>query len=290
MHLVIDADQMIYACGFAAEGEPLSHALKLVKNKLEQIQEDCQFQDGDEMDLYVSGEGNFRDDITFDYKANRTSRKPTYYEEIKQYLIDVWGAKPCNGLEADDMVSSILWQDFKMGGENVILCSPDKDLNNTPGQHYNPRTRELYWVTPEQAERHFYYQLLRGDPVDNIKGLPYCAEATIEKYGLRKSSARKGCGEATAKKIMEEDNWIVNVLEAYAEWGLQKGVSSDATLAYLEQQGQLLWMVREFDEFGEPEMWRVNGLGMLWDDIWKSAERRKSESETCESSQESEEV
>ena len=34
MHVAIDIDQTIYACGFAAEGEDISHALGNVKRKI----------------------------------------------------------------------------------------------------------------------------------------------------------------------------------------------------------------------------------------------------------------
>lgn len=269
MKLSIDADQMLYSCGFAAEGEPIPHALKLLKNKIEQIFKDCGTED---YVMYVAGEGNFRDDLTFDYKANRTSRKPDNYAECKEYLINVWGAIRCDGLEADDMVSMDTWNDWKANGADkdkcqVICCSPDKDLKNTPGWHYNPRTRDLYWITEQQADRHFYFQLLRGDNVDNIKGLPYCAPETIEKYGLRAGSAKRGCGEASAKLIMKGMSDYSDIYACYAEWGKLEGMSRDDTFDYMELQGRLLYMARELDAFDAPELWQANG--QLFDDIWE---------------------
>ena len=37
MHVAIDIDQTIYSCGFAAEGEDISHALGNVKRKIQEI-------------------------------------------------------------------------------------------------------------------------------------------------------------------------------------------------------------------------------------------------------------
>ena len=276
--LVIDADQLVYACGFVTEDEPLSHACQLVKKKLQQIYEDC---GTDNASIYIGGEGNFRDDIDFDYKAHRVAPRPKHYDGIRDYLVNVQEAYVVDDMETDDEVSMHLWHDYCYSSGDpekcsVVLVSPDKDLNNTPGWHHNPRTRETYWVTPKQADRHFHYQLLRGDPSDNIKGLPYCAQTTIIKHGLHRS-AKKGCGEKAAKLIMEAEDYTAAVYEAYAAWGQEEGLSQDDTLDYFTRQGQLLWMVREFDEFDDPVLWEPHGLAFdhTWDHV-------KSEDQTCE--------
>lgn len=258
----IDADQLVYACGFAAEGEPISHALNLVKRALEQILKDT---DAKDYELYISGKGNFREDIALSdgYKATRSGRKPESYEEIREYMVSVWNAIKCDGLEADDAVSMKLWEDYcnAKGNKELsssIVSSPDKDLNNTPGWHYNPRTRETKWITEEQATRHFYYQLLAGDRVDNIRGLPYCPDIIREDYGLSKA-AKKGCGEGSAKKIMSQidksEHPEITVWDCYDAWGLDHGLEAGEVYDYMVEQGQLLWMVRERDEFGELVMW-----------------------------------
>lgn len=267
MKVVVDGDQMIYACGFASEGEPHSHTFKLLKNAMNQILADC---GTEEYELYIGGKGNFREDIDFAYKANRTARKPESYEACREYLINNWGANVCDGMETDDVVSMKLWEDYvSTGGENIILSSPDKDLNNTPGWHYNPRSREKRFISPQQADRHFWMQMLWGDRVDNIPGLPVTPHKIIEEYGLSKH-ARRGCGEGTAKKLMkaEPTNYINMVYRCYVLYCLEEGWDKDAGFEYLEQQGQLLHMLREVDEFGEPKMWQAHGA--LWDDIWET--------------------
>ena len=252
--VIIDGDQMIYACGFASDGEPVSHSCRLLKNKIEQILTDTKC---DNYHLVIEGKGNFREEIDFDYKANRTSRKPENFDAMKEYLQGVWNADLAEGMETDDVVSMELWKDFVANGGDkdkcsYVLSSPDKDLNNTPGWHYNPRTRETYWINELQAERHLWYQMLCGDSTDNIKGLPYCALSTRDKWGLSRQSA-KGCGAGSAKKIMAAEDHKKAVTEAYIHYGLEGAVvEPDELYCYMFDQYRLLSMVKEVDEFDYP--------------------------------------
>lgn len=252
--VIIDGDQMLYSCGFASEGEPRAHTMRLLKNKMNQILKDC---GTEKYQLFIEGKGNFREEISFDYKANRTSEKPESFEDMRQYLIDVWEATPVLGMETDDRVSIELWKDFEANGKDgsKVLSSPDKDLKNTPGWHYNPRTREVFFVSTKQAHRHFCYQLLAGDRVDNIKGLPYVPRVIREEYGLSRATA-KGCGDKSASKIIKEAvaDPLDDVMKCYVQWAIEEDMSADQSYEYFNEQWQLLWMVREYDEMDEPKM------------------------------------
>lgn len=264
--VIVDADQLPYSCGFAAKGEPLSHALQLCKKAVMRIQEETGVE---KIELYIKGEGNFREDIAFTqgYKSNRTAPKPDTYDDIREYLVTQWDAKKIDGMEVDDWVSIILWEDYMSNHMdrdlcNVILSSPDKDLKNTPGWHHFPRTGEVKWVTPHQAERHFYYQMLEGDNVDNIKGLPKVAMSDLQTFGLSKVANTKGCGKATAKKLMADPASQHDpeqfVWERYMAWGFEEGLSADEVAEYFKEQAQLLWMTRELDSLGNPVLYRLN--------------------------------
>lgn len=259
MKVVIDGDQMVYAAGFACKDEPISHACQMVKKQIQKILSDV---GTDDYELYIGGKGNFREDVavTQGYKANRTAAKPEHYEGIRDYMKGVWGAIAVDGMEVDDKVSILLYEDYMLAqgkdGANVILSSPDKDLNNTMGWHYNPRTRSKYWVTEEQADRHFHFQLLTGDTVDNIRGLPYGTEDFITDYSCPRACL-KGIGKASAKAIMTHPDWKLEVYRCYRRWGNVALVDDDEVLDYMTEQGQLLWMVREVNEFG-PVMWGPN--------------------------------
>ena len=263
MHLVIDADQLCYAAGFATEGEPLSHTLHTVNQMLEkQLREtNCETHQ-----CYIGGVENFRHDIAMDYKATRTARKPSSYENIREHLIHHWNAIVVDGMEVDDMVSLLLWGDYVTAGGDrevttLILSSPDKDLKNTPGWHYAPRTGDVYWIGEVQAYRHFLFQMLTGDRTDNIRGLPDMTPGFAFRMGLGTKKV-KGCGEVWAKKLMALSTDIeeaeINVYRAYLAWGEESGMSEDETYEYMRDQGQLLWMVRELDLFDKPIMWLPN--------------------------------
>lgn len=253
MKAVIDADQLVYSVGFATEGDPISHSYQLMKTKLNKILKRC---DTEDYQIFIGGEGNFREDIAISatYKGTRTGKKPSTYNELRTYLIEVWGAQVVDGYEADDAVSIKLWQDYQAhSGDRefcqVICVSPDKDLNNTPGWHYNPNKDIMRWVTPHQADRHFWFQMLAGDKVDNIPGLPYCTPSVIEEFGLTKA-ARRGCGEGSARKIMESDDYVEAVLRCYSSWALETGMEAYLH-EYLLEQANLLHMGREIGMFGE---------------------------------------
>lgn len=117
---------------------------------------------------YISGKGNFRYDIATikPYKGNRTSlSKPTHYDAIRQYLVDVYDATISVAMEADDLIG------LSHDPEEDIICTLDKDLNCIPGLHYNWTTGSCNYINLMDANRYFYSQVLTGDDTDNIPGL-----------------------------------------------------------------------------------------------------------------------
>jgi 5'-3' exonuclease len=80
-------------------------------------------------------------------------------------------AIPAVGCEADDLMRTWAGQ-VERAGHEYIICSIDKDLLCIPGKHYRMREKKLITVSHEEAMRHYYEQLLKGDGVDNIPGIP----------------------------------------------------------------------------------------------------------------------
>lgn len=191
MEALIDADQMVYATGFVTEDEPESHAFHLINKVIETILTDT---GSDHYQVFIKGTGNFRDELAEDYKGHRDPRKPKHYDAIRNYLVDRYGAVRVDNMEADDRVSI----EHCQAKHETVIVSPDKDLNNTPGLHYNYQKNILYNVSLEQADRHFLYQMLAGDKVDNIPGL-----RDIPAYLCKREGWHKAVGEKTAKKMME---------------------------------------------------------------------------------------
>jgi DNA polymerase-1 len=178
--------------------------------------------------VVLSGENNFREDIATiqKYKGNRDgSVKPVHWQMLRDWLADMPYTIIAEGEEADDVLSRAM-----MAGH--IGATIDKDLDNTPGKHYNFNRKEIYDVTPEQAMRNFYTQCLTGDTADNIPGI-------------------RGIGPATARKLLDgcrcPNEYEDILLRVYGE-------TYNDPYDALTEVGRLLWMRREEGEMWEPSI------------------------------------
>ena len=137
------------------DAEPLEHALALCKRSLLGVEQavDEAGVEFDKLELYLTGKGNFRENIATikGYKANRIGKaKPVHYKGIRRYMRERWAAQTAKGFEADDALA-MRAHEHGYDGEAVILVSGDKDLRTVPGRHYNPRKKAWSIVTPQEA-------------------------------------------------------------------------------------------------------------------------------------------
>ena len=103
------------------------------------------------------------------YKKNRDPNfKPYYYTEIKDYIKNNYPTTMGHTIEADDLIGK---RQTICKEEDTIICSLDKDLDQIPGNHYNWRKDELYYIHEIDGHRLLGKQALQGDPADNIPGL-----------------------------------------------------------------------------------------------------------------------
>jgi len=203
-----------------ADLEYVSHALSNTKTLLNKLRGIF----APELKLYLTGSGNFREQLATirPYKGNRVaSHKPKYYRDITDYLADFWDAEIVNGKEADDALGCAQWDEWKDNKDTTVIVSIDKDLDNIPGYHYNWRKEELYYVDLDTADKHFWTQVITGDTVDNIQGIP-------------------GSGPKAAAKILNDANdWLSMyqaVLDAYKKAGSSEAeFHENATLAWIQR-------------------------------------------------------
>ena len=107
-----------------------------------------------------------------------------------------------------------------------VIVSPDKDLKNTHGLNYNPRTHVLTNISDKQAERHFWEQMVIGDnSVDNIPGVHRVGAAWVNKLS------------GLSNRVFKQ-----RVMNLYMEKHDRK---------YMIEQGNLLHMCRSYDEIGK---------------------------------------
>jgi 5'-3' exonuclease len=150
-----------------------------------------------------------------------------------------------NGLEADDAMSILHTE-----RDDTIICSRDKDLRQVPGWSYSWELGRQPSFGPIRISKagslslsedrkkltgtglaFFYSQLLTGDRVDNIPGLP-------------------GCGPVAAWNILNPS------IEAGEDlFDVVKDLYNDDD--YLLEQGKLLWMTRRLHPDGSPVLWEI---------------------------------
>lgn len=192
--------------------------------------------------VYLSGDSNFRVDAATiaPYKGNRVAEKPFHYDTVRTYLQYKYPCTISDYCEADDLLSI----DLINHSEDFILCTIDKDLDNTPGWHYNLNKKKTYYISDKEALLKFYTQMLTGDVTDNIKGL--------HGYGAAKAARTL---QYTSYKDMSLDTVHMNLetktAEAYMQFFRYKK-THDWMKSFLEN-GRLLHMQRYKDELWYPK-------------------------------------
>lgn len=173
MKALIDADIVAFSCAAFNEEWGWDACVNDMDDMLDRIMKTT---NSDTYSMYLSGSHNFRYDINPEYKANRKDKvDPKYREDAKAYLIEIYGAILCDGIEADDAMGIAQ-------GEDTIICTIDKDLLQVPGLHYNWRKDIFTTVSELDGLRHFYRQLLMGDRTDNIFGVKGIGEVKSKRY------------------------------------------------------------------------------------------------------------
>lgn len=226
MKVLIDGDILVYrTCFVKADGSQelsLKQALYRFDNMLDNMLL-FDLPDIFQWQIYLTGSNNFRIEkaVTAPYKGTRKSEKPAFYSEVREHIINKHGGLLINDMEADDMlaIDHYILTDKLKNLEGAIIATIDKDLDQVEGWHYNFVTKDLYFLTEEEARLNFYMQFLVGDRVDNIIG-------------------KRGIGKVKALKLLEglkeEEQWKIIV----EELGIVRAV----------ENGHLLYMLRTVED------------------------------------------
>ena len=247
MILLIDGDHLTYRCAASCEPtkakpflEPLDEALTRVDGLMNNI---LTALNTDEYELYISGEGNWRYAIYPEYKANRKDKpKPTYLEDVREHLVKVGNAQIVNDIEVDDMCAIRLTQCNEQDVP-AICVSLDKDLLTVPGRHYNFVTQEQCYVSPLQAMRRFYGQLISGDGADNIPSFDGKIRNSVPKFVQTHVSA--------LDEMTEEEEMYSYCMQLYEdEFGNPLGFEHIKNI--MHRNAKVLYMKRTFDDMWKP--------------------------------------
>ena len=222
MSLLIDCDYIVYKCCAATEteidfGEDLivvtsrfSEAYEYVERELYNIASDLGC--FDDSILFFSDSVNFRKSIDPNYKGHRNRKKPCGYKRVINKLKEEYNVVVMPTLEADDAMGVYATKE-----PGHIICSPDKDMRQIPGDLYD-LSDGVVTITPEEGYRWHLIQTMAGDQTDGYAGVP-------------------GIGIKRAADLLDKhgDNWKT-VVDAFMEKGLDESVAlQNARLAKILQ-------------------------------------------------------
>lgn len=260
MKALIDGDILRYEIGFAAEAgwkaiteseevPPWDYVEDLLHQRIATILSSDEALNS--YKLYLSAGKNFRFDIAKSkpYKGTRIDKKPWHFNNLTAYMCGAMETEIVTYLEADDAMAI-----DHISDPDTMVCSRDKDLRQVPGVFYSwelgrqpsfgptvvtdPGTVELSKDRRDLKGTGFKFfcgQMLVGDKIDNIPGLP-------------------GCGPVKAMEVLDGLETKEECLDAVYK-GYQENSGITEYDDYYLEQGQLCWIVRRLNEDGTPQLW-----------------------------------
>lgn len=195
--------------------------------------------------MAMKGPGNYRDDIfpireedgkLVGYKASRYKAPEDsnqFVPEIRRRAIESGLAIEAIGREADDFVR--IWAvQAEAAGDPFTVCTNDKDMKVIGGKFYNTQTKETFKISLEEGIRFYHEQLLMGDAVDSIPGLP-------------------GIGPVKAKKMLSDcvdvEEFRITIVAKYMD------VFGDDWRNQLLSNGKLLYLQKHEHDFFNLDGW-----------------------------------
>jgi 5'-3' exonuclease len=205
------------------------------------VQETCEEMYCDEYLMAVQGDDNFRCDMYDFYKKHqgRIGSKPSEMSKLvpllRKLAVQEDLAIASHGREADDYIR--IWAlECTAAGIDYIICSNDKDLKCIPGKHYNLKTHKHEDVDEAYGLRLYHEQLLMGDSIDNIPGIP-------------------GIGPKKAEKILRDcttlEEFQIKVVETYMD------SFGDNWKQHLLANGKLIHIQRHENDWFDLKDWPV---------------------------------
>ena len=214
MSLLIDADYIVYKCCAATESEidwgddvitvtsRFSEAYEYVERELLSIANDLGH--FDDSILFFSDSVNFRKSLYPDYKGHRNRKKPCGYKRVINKLKEEYHVVVMPTLEADDAIGIYATRE-----PGHIICSPDKDMRQIPGDLYD-LSDGVVAITPEEGRRWHLIQTMAGDQTDGYAGIPGIgvkrAAALLDEHG----NTWKTVVDAFADKDLDESVALLN--------------------------------------------------------------------------------
>lgn len=214
MSLLIDADYIVYKCCAATEteidfGEDLivvtsnfSEAYSYVERELANIANDLGH--FDDSILFFSDSTNFRKSLDPNYKGHRNRKKPCGYKRVINKLKEEYHVVVMPTLEADDAIGIYATKE-----QGHIICSPDKDMRQIPGDLYD-LSEGVVTITKEEGERWHLIQTMAGDQTDGYAGVPTIGIKRADAILNEKGATWQTVLETFLEKGLTEEDALLN--------------------------------------------------------------------------------
>lgn len=217
-HMIVDADVLLYRCGFAAEkahylienysvlegDEKYVHAasskeaqgaledmpgviwtrreVQPVENALNNLKTTIRAlvekYNPCTASFFLTGKGNFRETVAVAAEY-KGNRDPAQRPKHYRALKDYLVANGAMIVNGYEADDAVASEAYLYKDTSkYVVVSNDKDLDQIPGWHYDWTQHKEWYVEPEDAMKVFYIQLLCGDRVDNIPGIMSEKKAT----------------------------------------------------------------------------------------------------------------
>ncbi|WP_329063374.1 DNA polymerase I [Amycolatopsis sp. NBC_01480] len=211
----------------------------------------------------------FRSEAFADYKANRSTTPDEFRGQVDlvKEVLEVLGIPSLTkeNFEADDIIATLTTQ---AGAEDfdVLICTGDRDALQLVNEHvtvlYPKRgVSDLVRFTPEAVEEKYGltprqypdFAALRGDPSDNLPGIP-------------------GVGEKTAAKWIRQFGSLDELIDRIDEVKGKVGDSLREHLSSVTLNRQLTELVRDVELDKAPEAlelqpWDRDAVHRLFDEL-----------------------
>lgn len=200
----------------------------------------CKAVDAGAYEIYIGGKDNFRDSLPLPrkYKGDREGTvRPILLKDMKDYLVRFHKAVEIEGREADDQLTTRMYDGYK-SNKKIVAATQDKDAKQTSGWLYDPNSKKIQFIdgfgeleivelskkTVKGAGRKFlYFQMVFGDSADCYDPRDLAKTVTGKKPSF---------GEITAYNLMKDLNTDKECLEAVT--GLYKGWFGEDKFSYTD--------------------------------------------------------
>lgn len=189
------------------------------------------------------------------YQGQRTSdRRPKNWEFLRGILEAGHGLG--DGIEVEQTAiaeADDLFSRYALNHPDCVIFTQDKDMRMVPGWHLDWLTHLMFNLPANEfrvehndkvwGRSWFWSQMLHGDAADNIPGLPFYTDGSINKSGVNKGQVKEiRCGEKSSAVVDLLPGVHTDMGACILLQGLYRSCYGDRWLVEMLEQGILLWM------------------------------------------------